>query len=427
LITIWSSRAALATYRDAELRRLLIHAYERVPYYRKLFDKHRLHPRHIRGVRDLDLIPISSKQDFRGLAAQELLAKGVDAGRLLSARTSGSTGEPFVIRRTWLEDKRNYLFRLRAFASMGATIRDRRVAVGVVRPGNPNDSKLIGRMLRALGIAELHRLDGLQEPELIVRELRRLRPDVLTGMPGILCRVAEYLTSSGETPIKPRLVIVGGEVLTSIMKRRLTEVFGAPVRQVYASHEFPLLASECTETGELHTCDDGVILEVLHQGRPAPPGEQGEAVVTNLRAFAMPFIRYRLGDIITMGEEQCRCGRPFSTIRHVQGRTIDTFSLPDGRVIHPYQLLSTFIAGNDSWIRQYQLLQEQRDRIVLRVVPTEAAVSEQLSQVEQAVRPLLGPGVEFRIQLLDQIPLDHTGKFRSARSLVPAASLTSLA
>ena len=414
----WRSRRELAEFRDAQLRRLLVHAYENVPYYRTLFDRHRLHPRHVRGVIDLDLIPISSKPDLRGLPAQKVIAAGHDPARLLTARTSGATGEPFIIRRTWLEDKRNHLFRLRALTSMGVRLGDRRVAVGVVRPSDPNHLKRIFRPLRGLGITGAPRLNGLEEPEVVAAELRKLRPDVITGMPGILCRVADYLISIGSQPVHPRLVVVGGEVLTSVMQHRLTTAFQAPVYQTYASHEFPLLSWQCTRTQELHCCDDGVILEVLHDGRPAQPGEQGEVVVTNLNAFTMPFIRYRLGDIATVGVEQCACGAPFSTIRQVEGRSIDSFTLPDGRVIHPYQLLGTFIGGSDGWIRQYQLLQERRDRIVLRVIPNQAAVSDHISRIERSVLPVLGPGVEFRVQLMDHIPLEHTGKFRSARSLV---------
>jgi hypothetical protein len=91
-------------------------------------------------------------------------------------------------------------------------------------------------------------------------------------------------------------------------------------------------------------------------------------------------------------------------------------------VIHPYQILTSFIAGAASWIRQYQLVQERRDRIVLRVIPMETEVGEQVSRVERSMLPLLGPDVEFRVQLLDHIPLDATGKFRPARSLVHTAS-----
>src|SRR3954447_18319104 len=95
------SQTELKSFQDAQLRRLVCHAYESVPFYRKLFDRHRLHPRHIRGTKDLELIPIISKQDMRGLPAENLLAQGLEPSRLLTARTSGSSGEPFVIRRTW--------------------------------------------------------------------------------------------------------------------------------------------------------------------------------------------------------------------------------------------------------------------------------------------------------------------------------------
>jgi phenylacetate-CoA ligase len=414
----WSSREELEAYRDARLRSLLVHAYERVPYYRKLFDRHRLHPRHIRGAVDLGLIPITTKQDLRGLPVDRVLASGLDPRRLLSVRTSGSTGEPFTIRRTWLEDKRQYLLRLRALQSFGMRIGDCRVSVGVVRPGDPNDRKVIGRALRAFGIHRSIRLDGLEEPEIVAARLRQLRPAVITGMPGMLCRVADHLASSAGPAVRPRLLVVGGETLTPVMQRRLRQGFDAPVRQLYGSHEFPLLGWECSVSGQFHTCDDGLILEVLRDGQPANPGEQGEVVATNLNAFAMPFIRYRLGDIVTCGNERCGCGRPFSTIRDIQGRAIDSFTLPDGRVIHPYQILTSLMADADTWIRQYQLLQERRDRIVLRVIPVDGQVSDHVSRVEQSVLPLLGPGVEFRVQLLDQIPLDPTGKFRPARSLV---------
>jgi phenylacetate-CoA ligase len=419
----WDSRAELKEFRDARLRELLVHAYERVPYYRKLFDRNRLHPRHVRGTVDLDLIPITGKQDLRGLPDKDVLASGIDPARLLAVRTSGSTGEPFTIRRTWLEDKRHCLLRLRAMRSIGLRLTDRRVAVGLVRPGSANDRKLIGKALSAVGINQTFRIHGLQSPELIALQLRQLRPNVITGMPGMLCRVADYIAASGAAAWHPRLLIVSGETLTSVMERRLTDVFQAPVRQTYASHECPLLGWECTKTGEFHTCDDGVIFEVLREdGSPARPGEQGQVVVTNLNAHAMPFIRYRMGDLATQGEEGCACGKPFSTIHAIQGRTIDCFTLPDGRVLHPYQILTSFIGGVDTWIRQYQLLQERRDRIILRVIPVEAPMPEHVARVEQSVRSVLGSGVEFRVQLVSGFSLEPSGKFRPVRSLVTSTT-----
>jgi len=416
-----ASGAELKAFQDVQLRRLVVHAYESVPFYRKLFDRHRLHPRHIRGTVDLDLIPIISKQDLRTQPALNVIARGLDPDCLLTARTSGSSGEPFVIRRTWLEQSLQYLLRLRAYDSLGVRVGDRTATVGLTRRGDPKDRKIVGRAIRGSGVRPLLRIDGLQEPEAIVTQLRAFRPDLISGMPGMICRIADHLVAQGNEEIRPRLLIVGGEVLTPLMRRRLTEAFHAPVHQTYGSHEFPLLGWECGQTGEFHTCDDGLILEVLHEGRPAQAGERGEVVATNLHAYSMPFIRYRLGDVATRGGETCGCGQPFSTIRSIQGRMIDYFPLPDGRMIHPYQILSSFITGGDSWIRQYQLLQERRDRIVLRVLPVQVPEPQFIARLEQSVRPLLGPGVEFQVQLVDSLPLEHTGKFRPSRSLVHSA------
>jgi phenylacetate-CoA ligase len=207
-------------------------------------------------------------------------------------------------------------------------------------------------------------------------------------------------------------------VLTAVMRRRLADAFAAPVRQTYASHEFPLLGWECPHTGDFHTSDDSVIVEVLRDGQPVAPGEQGEVVATNLHGYAMPFIRYRLGDLVTRGDERCACGQPFSGIGSIQGRMMDYFTLPGGRVLHPYDILSALVSGEDQWIRQYQLLQERTDRIVLRVSPAAGSVSEQVARMERSVTRLLGPEVHFQVQLLDEIPLEPSGKFRPARSLV---------
>jgi phenylacetate-CoA ligase len=370
---------------------------------------------------DLDLIPITSKQDLRSQPALNVVARGLDPERLLTARTSGSSGEPFVIRRTWLEQSLQYLMRLRAYDSLGVRVTDRTATVGLIRKRDSGDPKLLGRALRSSGVKPTLRINGLQDPETTVAQLREFRPEVISGMPGMICRIADYVVAHGDTDIRPRLLIVGGEVLTPVMHRRLFEAFGSSIRQTYGSHEFPLLGWECGRTGQFHTCDDGLILEVLHEGRPAAPGEAGEVVATNLHAYSMPFIRYRLGDVVTRGEQSCACGEPFSTIRNIQGRMIDYFPLPDGRMIHPYQILSSFITGGDSWIRQYQLLQERRDRIVLRVLPVRAPEGEFLAQLEQSVRPLLGAGVEFQVQLVDALPLEATGKFRPSRSLVHSA------
>jgi len=421
LSAVWrharAARAELRAWQDARLRRLVVHAYESVPLYRRLFDLHRLHPRHIRGTADLELIPFTSKVEMRRQGPAGLLARGYDPDALLSVRTSGSSGEPFTIHRTWLEDKLQYLLRLRAFRAFGVGHRDRVVAVGIAGRPTAGDRKLVGRSLRALGFQQQQLIDGLQEPAQVAAQLRDARPDVLIGLPGMLDRLAAPELADVVRSVRPRVVIVGGEVATPAMRLRIRETFAARLCETYASHECPLMGWECRHSGDLHTCDDGVLVEVLRDGRPVDPGERGEVVVTNLHAYAMPFIRYRIGDLAMRGMS-CGCGAPFATIGEIQGRMIDYFPLPDGRLLHPYEIVSRLVWGPREWMKQYQLVQERRDRVVLYAVADEPPPAQRVHEIERTVRPILGTGVEFEVRLVGCIPFESTGKLRPSRSLV---------
>jgi phenylacetate-CoA ligase len=83
----------------------LAHAYENVAFYRELFDRHGVRPGQIRGVADIGRIPVVTKQDLRAAPVRSTVARGYDLARLLTAKTSGSSGEPFEVRRTWLEQR----------------------------------------------------------------------------------------------------------------------------------------------------------------------------------------------------------------------------------------------------------------------------------------------------------------------------------
>jgi phenylacetate-CoA ligase len=420
------SRRALVAFQDRQLRRLVAHAYAQVPYYRRLFDRHGLKPGDIRSTADLTRVPITSKSDLQLLPATDVVSRGTDPDQLIVRLTSGASGEPFRIRRTWLEERLLNAFRLRALRSCGLRLSDRVVSVTLVRQVEARDHQILHRALQAVGLRRVHALYCRLPPQEALGRLEVLRPDVLIGYPGVLARLAQALENSGRPALRPRFVGVGGEVLTPLMRRQIGAAFATPVYDLYGSHEFNLLAWECRATGHFHTCDDGLILEVVKGARSVAPGERGEVVGTNLHSFAMPFIRYRLGDLVTRGPEVCPCGQPFSTIAAVQGRMLDYFVLPDGEEIYPYEILARIFLGQPlremaSAIRQYQLLQEREDHIVFRVVLAKEVPHDWLSRIAAQVAPLFGPRVAFHVLDVPAIPLEPSGKFRVARSVVQSA------
>jgi phenylacetate-CoA ligase len=190
------------------------------------------------------------------------------------------------------------------------------------------------------------------------------------------------------------------------------------VYDLYGSYAFGIIAWECPRAGGFQVADDGVVLAVLKDGRAAGPGESGEVVATQLHAFAAPFIRYRLGDVVTRGEIPCRCGAPFSTLLGVQGRRQDYLPLANGRLFMSREGTLLSLKHSHSWVGQFQLTQERPDHVVLRIVPLAPPPPGAVAALAQATRERLGPGVGLQILLVPDLPLEADGKFRVARSLV---------
>ena len=413
------SRDEIAEFRNRQLQALVAHAYENVPYYRGLFDKNGLRPEDIRTAADLAAIPITTKQDLFGRPEGDLIASGRDPRRLVIRITSGSTGEPTIIRRTVPEEALLRAFRFRAMRGFGLRLPDRRVGIVLVRSEDHRAPWIGLRIYRAVTQFRTVRIHCLLEPADIVRALREIRPHIITGFSSSLARVARCMGDEARGLITPRFIAAGGEVLTPRMREQIGDGFNARVFETYGSHELGLIGWECKETAELHTCDDGTIVEVLKDGRPAGPGEEGELVGTNLHAFAMPFIRYRLGDVVRNGSPRCRCGQPFATIREVQGRIVEYFELPDGRILHPWEIVLVFFR-TAPWIRQYQLVQERQGRIILRAVAGVIPSPRDLAFLTEAVGTILGPEVEFTVELVPEIRPEPSGKVRVFQSLATA-------
>jgi len=414
------TREALLAWRDARLRRVVAEAYARVPFYRALWDRHGVRPEHVAGAADLERLPIVTKADLLAADPDTLVARGLDRARLPFLQTSGSSGEPFTVWRTANEVVRLHALRQRAYLRLGMRPGSTVVRIGVTDRGGPGDKSAAGRLLRRLGLYRRLTLDTFAEPAQLAAWVAEIGPEVLGGYPGVLARIAEAWREAGHPAARaPRTVVTGAEVLTPAMRRTIADAFGARVYDTYGSSEFNLLAWECpaSRTGRLHTCDDGMVLEVRRDGRAALPGESGEVVGTSLHSSAMPFIRYRLGDIVTAGGP-CDCGAPFGTLHMLQGRMIDYFRLPGGRLLHPYRITDRVVWDTVQWARRYQAVQEREDRIVVRVVPSTTPTEAQLAEIRAAVRDAAGDGVEVALEIVPELPLEPSGKFRTSRSLV---------
>ena len=408
----WSPEQ-IAGFQSRRLRALVRHAYQRVPYYRRLYDHAGFKPDDIRSLADLGRIPLASRSDLQELPAREVLAQGVEPYRLVLHRTSGSSGAPLSIWRTWFEERLLQAYRLRVVLGLGVRPGDRRASVGWHPPGDRPDR----HFLMNVGLFRMEEIHCVLPAEEILAQLRRIQPGFLAGYPGTLSWLAGSLADLDRARIRPRLIAVGAETLTHEMRRQISEGFRAPVFDFYGSHEFNLIAAECPRTGQYHIAAPMLIAEILRDGRPVKPGETGELVGTALHSYAMPFVRYRLGDLVTRGEPRCPCGAPFATILRIEGRVMERFLLPDGSSVHPYVAVDRLMR-TPPWLRRYQIVQDRADHLTVKLAPMTEPPPDALAALERLITAAFGGQVRVAIRLVNEIPPEPNGKFRPYYSLV---------
>jgi len=138
-----------------------------------------------------------------------------------------------------------------------------------------------------------------------------VQAEVLMGYSETVARVARYGLEAGLRDVRPRFVLLGGELCTPLMRRQIAAAFQAPVYDTYATTEFNLVGWTCPVTGRLHICDPTVVVEVLdEEGKPVTEGERGRIVVTALHSRVMPFVRYVVGDRVVKGRLPAHAALP---------------------------------------------------------------------------------------------------------------------
>jgi len=176
-----------------------------------------------------------------------------------------------------------------------------------------------------------------------IQVLERGRYRQIFGYPSALYLLCLHARTQGKNlrALGLKVAFVTGEVLYEYQREVISEVFNCPVANGYGGRDSALIAHECPQGG-MHILADALILELVDpQGRPVPPGEAGEIVITDLYSHEAPFIRYGTGDVAVLSPRKCRCGRSLPMLEQVEGRSNDTIVAPDGRMINSLALIGS--------------------------------------------------------------------------------------
>ena len=245
----------------------------------------------------------------------------------------------------------------------------------------------------------------------LVERIRRFRPKCLFGYPSSIALTCQLARRAGLDlrDLGVKVVFCTAEVLYDRQKQIITESTGAEVANGYGSREGGFISHECPHGG-MHMTAENIIVELIKDGRPAAAGEDGEIVVTHLDNHAMPFIRYRTGDVAQSSDAQCPCGRPLPLMREIKGRSTDFILTPDGRWMHGLGLV--YVMRDIVGVQEYQIVQSDVDAITVRLVTDDHFPASGESRIRQGIATAMGGEVDVSIDFVTEIQRSASGKFR---------------
>ena len=185
----------------------------------------------------------------------------------------------------------------------------------------------------------------------------------------------------------------------------------------YSTAETGYIALQCPESGLFHIQSETVKVEILDpDGQPCQPGQTGRVVVTPLHNFAMPLLRYEIGDEAEVGPP-CTCGRGLPTLTRVIGRSTDYLVHPDGRRTRSSQLTGELT--NFPNVVQYQIIQRSLERIEVMIAADPPFTPSGLHDLHTVIDRAFGHGFTIDITFHTRIPIEPGGKLRPFKTDLP--------
>lgn len=402
------SRDEMQQAQWTKLAALLQFLERRNPYYRELFRRKGLSAGDIRTPDDFTRLPILTKETLNSWSG-EMVSEG--RFRVSSRKTSGSTGIPLKFVKDRLASAHIDAVMHEVYGWHGIEIGDRQARVW----GVPLD--LAGNVFTRLKDALLNRKRLVafdlspERAEQYYRILRRFSPKFMYGLVNTMCEFGRLLMQAAYNPadLGIEVMVTTGEILFDYQRRFLSETFGCRVVNEYGCTECGIIAFECTH-GNMHLLENSLYVEVINpqSGKPAGPGETGEVIVTELHSYAMPYVRYRVGDLMQLKPGRCQCGIESPLIENVQGRVSDLIATPSGRQVSSAILSYSMPRG----VSQFRTYQREVGALEVMVVSATKMQVKELGGIKNKLAHKLGSDMQVTVKQVETIPVEPSGKFR---------------
>jgi phenylacetate-CoA ligase len=400
----------LEEYQMLEVKKLIDHAYNTVPYYTKLFSEYDIMPDDIQDFNDLKKIPYLTKEIIQN-NLKDLVSTLYDKKQISYVTTGGSTGIPmgfYIDKKTVAAIEAAFMYH-----------QLKRVGFDVYKI---NKSAVLRGNVPAKGIYE-HKGNQLilssfqltdENMKIYTKLLENFKPDFIQAYPSSIDIFSNFIINNNIKFKLPNLkaILCGSENLYDFQRKKIEMAFSTRVYSWYGHTEVCCLAGECEKSNYYHIFSEYGYTELINENGQdvQEEDEVGEIVATGFNNYAMPFIRYKTCDMAVNTNEICSCGRNYNLIKRVEGRKQDYFIDKFGNKI-------TFTCSDDAlWrvndkIFAYQYIQNEAGKVMLIIEPKKEFESCDYECIRQDFLNYY-PNFQIEIKLIKHIERTKRGKFR---------------
>jgi phenylacetate-CoA ligase len=426
--SIEQSSAKIQAVREERLERLLHHAWSQTEYYHDVLESCGAVRNGKVDLGRFDEIPFLTKSIIRA-QSQRLLARALPKGRSTHAnRSSGTTGDPVHFWQDNVYWDVTVATRIYHFGLCGKLLGERELKIW----GSERDlfKGTIGIKAKAENWLYNRRLEQcfhLPEDRIlrIIKHINQWRPAMLWCYRDGIYAIAQFINEHQLKVHSPAAVVLGGSTVYPFVVETVGKAFGAPNISAYGSREIGAAACECRVREGHHIAAQSHVIEAIGTNERPVVDEEGELAITSLLNYAMPFIRYRIGDRGRLSTRLCSCGRKFPLMDSLSGRVQEALTNSKGEHVDGgfIRYVLTFMAER-GYMRQFQVIQEEDGSITVNVVlepgTTLEAHAADIRQVTDKMQVVMGRECPVRFVRVEEIALDPSGKYPYVISRRPA-------
>lgn len=396
-----------------KLKKLLIHSYQNVPFYRKSWSSIGFDPYTFKSFDQLELLPIISREDLI-MNHSDFIASNADKFRPIYNSTGGTTQVPLQFLIDYRAQIEREVEQYITAENLGYNFRDKTALLKtrIIYKDDSSNPWRYDLFRNYLFLSSFHLRDDYMMEYLLL--LKKWETKYIFAYPSAIFSLAKFAISHN-FELNIDKILTNSETLYPHYREIIEKAFNCTVIDTYGHNEPGIWNSGQCSSGRIHLPLGLSHFEVVKNGIVQSGNSTGELVETCLNNYSMPLIRYNIKDVCSINNNACNCGLKSPTIDNIIGRIEDILTLPDGRTVgrifHVWKHLEN--------THQSQLIQEKVNEIIFKVVPKSKFSSIDEKNIILSLKEQLGDNISIKIKKVNSIEsTSERGKFRWAISKV---------